>query len=260
MNRTLLVSIVLSAVTTFTSAGATEQAAAVAVPNASQNGTLISVPICKEISQWPYNIPPNFQIMRSNGTPCDGYSCYSDYGLFPTSVGAHTVTFDQDATVFGVSGETCLCGVFQSCAASQNPSWVSILPGQTPTPVLVQITGEVSNITDSSVQAQVQYRAYRRGGAAAVPLTLAIQVLQGYGWVDVATRSLDYDVSYYGNQFRVAELSATVPANSQIRAEVRWPVAASSPYLPAYNFNLFGASLFGAQCFPSPDPNTVMCQ
>lgn len=233
----------------------------VVLPNASVNGTLITVPICKDLSTWPYNIPAGFDIKKADGTACTGYDCFYSYGLWSQGGSARTVSWDQDATLFGVTTESCPCGVFDSCAASQEPRTVTVMPSSSTT-TLMQITGEIFNVTDAAVQAHVEYRAYKNSaGHPDAPLTLAIQVLQGYGWVDVATRSLPYEPSFWGNLYHSADLTASVPANSQIRAELRWAVTKpANAFSPPYTFNLKAASLFGAQCFPSPDPNTVMCQ
>lgn len=259
MNRTIFITLATIAAS-FTPAAAAAPNADAVVPNASQNGTLITVPLCKELSQWPSTTPAGFDLKQMDGNACQGWNCFYSYALFSQGNVARTVSWDQDATLFNVIGESCPCGVFDSCAASQEPRTATILPS--PSSPLVQITGEVFNVQDSAVQAHVEYRAYKGGnGIANAPLTLVIQVLQGYGWVDVASRTLPYDQSFWGNLYHSADLNASVPPNSQIRAEVRWAVpSATGPLLPAYTFNLKAASVFGAQCFPSPDPNSVMCQ
>ena len=259
MNRLTFITLATLAAS-FTPAAAAPQAGAVVVPNASQNGTLITVPICKELSQWPQNIPAGFNLTQTDGNACQGWNCFYSYALFSQGNVPRTVSWDQDATLYNVIDESCPCGVFETCAASQEPRTVSILPS--PSSPMVQITGEVFNITDAAVQAHVEYRAYKSGpGIADAPMTLVIQVFNGYAWADVASRALPYEQSYWGNLYHSADLSASVPPNSQIRAEVRWAVPRpTGVFLPAYTFNLKAANMFGAQCFPSPDPNTVMCQ
>lgn len=265
MNRTLIVSLALAATALSqlspSPAAAIEGAAASAVPNASSNGTLITVPICKELNNFLAPAPAGFDIKKIDGTACEGWSCFYSYGMWSQGYVPRTVSWDRDATLNNVIDELCPCGVFDSCSASQEPRTVT-MNASASNPVLMQITGEVMNITDSTVQAHVEYRAYKAGaGIPDAPLVLAIQVADGYGWRDVATRALPYDQSFFGNLYHSADLNASVPGNSQIRAELRWTVTQqSSPYMPAYTFNLKAASLFGAQCFPSPDPNSVMCQ
>jgi hypothetical protein len=122
------------------------------------------------------------------------------------------------------------------------------LPASGPRPIL-HVHGFFNNLDTSNVSGQVTIRELH----GTEPLTLAIQVSDGVSWQDVAVRSVSTcDGEKSRDCARTLGIAATVPANSDVRMELRADGA-----VPGY-VQVYAATLFGTECFPDVS-NPGMC-
>ena len=123
---------------------------------------------------------------------------------------------------------------------------------------LLDVTGFISNVTGNvQVFGQVVYGMR----ASTAPLLLAVQVQQSdSSWADVSTTlvsTCDVDVDTNCDR-RVAEISAFVPSNSNVRLELRVAPSANDDDKRTIDLSIYEATLFGAECFPDA-ANPGMC-
>jgi hypothetical protein len=246
------------------------------------NGSLVTIPFCQEVhpSQVP-QLPPNTHVAHLDGASCavDGReTCLEDYSVFPNAdlpSGTYDVNWNNQVSIKNVMRENCYCGISQNCGAT--PTHTFEINPQDPLGNLVrheivkllEIDGEIKNKTDSLVRGEVIYWANYHGNVlnkveriTDLSLYLSLQILQGSQWVNLVSRQLqvcnnvnDTDPSC---TFRSVTLEATVPASSQVRM-ILTPSSTETGWGYAH-LRISDASLFGAQCFASPNPHDPMCQ
>jgi hypothetical protein len=242
-------------------------------------GTLITLPLCQEWQEQASNSPvltaemqgwDMFPDASAHGDACNfAQSCQGKYYMGPKA-GPGTLDWAQQVTAYGVVEELCPCGTRATCPEAQTNSrtlWLRPFPAQVAGhPAVLVINGEVDNIGDSLVRGEITYSARINDGRTSClsKPKLVIATLQNDQWVDVASTEMaccnttDWNNSC-STRFDNAAVQTTVPANSLVKMEVRWPDGAVNLSFPD-DLIVSDAFLFGAQCFANPDPHGAMCQ
>jgi hypothetical protein len=219
-----------------------------------QSGTLIQIPFCEE---WIQPFEGDFQMRQPDGSNCQGWSCITSWSMRPTSGNPSTLDWSHTVTAYQLLREDCLCGPgnIKECVSHPNPSYLVLRINQNDwLQPLLQLTGEVTNIASNvdirgSITLSTEAFWVTTPWEQAPSLLLALQRFDNGRWIDVSQTTAIFD--------GVTNISGTVPGNSQIRMELRSLIKGGSFGL---DLRVYDATLFGAQCFPSPNPDGAMCQ
>jgi hypothetical protein len=236
-------------------------------------GVRITLPICDR-SMLPSNFVQLEYPFKTNASSPYGYDrppackdandCSTFFSQWPTSTTAPVTTVDwgNDNALYAVHDELCngpwwFFGWMPASYAAVISTALSDPNTFNPPTALAHVHGFVNSPSSSSVQGQVVFALHHN----TAPLALALQVLDGNNaWVDVQVvpvSGCDADKNNYCNR-QVAEISATVPGNSDVRLELRGAPGYTELSYQGQILWLYEATLFGTECFPDAS-NPGMC-
>ncbi|HWE30816.1 MAG TPA: hypothetical protein VHB97_22570 [Polyangia bacterium] len=225
------------------------------------NFVVLEYPSTRSSSLYGYDRPPSCQA---------GYDCATFYSEWPAYAPAQTAKLDwgDDNAIFSVHDELCEDAWYFYGFGGHQGAWVpasyaaiistALADPNTfnPPGALAHVHGFVNSPSTSTIRGQVVFAVH--GNTA--PLTLALQILQGSSWVDVQTVGVvgcNVDQNAYCDH-QIAEISSTVPGNSDVRLELRGASGYTQLNYQGQVVSLYEATLFGTECFPDAS-NPGMC-